>query len=383
MALRRALPPLLLLAYAVAFGIAAFGASTPAFDDHPGQVYRLWHAVTHGMRPAAWNPGWWGGYPELQFYPPGLFHLGAVLHAVSLGTLSPTATYSVLLWLAWLGPGATAYAMLARLLGNGWLALPGAFVVLTLSAGAASGVEGGVRWGMLPARLAWGLLPLLMLAVGHWLARGPGSAWPAAALAPLVAAIVLTHPAHAPAAVVLVVLGALVRPAERGRRLADAVRALLLAGALSAFWTVPLVGRLEHTRALAWGRLDLPREPLLLGLLAVAAFAFRFRREHFDARATAATGGAVPVLAFWPWAMSAVVAVDAVVLEPLGLRWLPADRVADGAWMAILMAAAFAGGRLLERVAARRGLPVPALALAAVAAAATLALRDRAVPAAS
>ena len=35
-----------------------------------------------GPAPWTWNPDWWTGYPELQFYPPGFAYAGAVLHAL-------------------------------------------------------------------------------------------------------------------------------------------------------------------------------------------------------------------------------------------------------------------------------------------------------------
>jgi hypothetical protein len=366
-------PLLLLLAYAVAFGAAAFGRSLPAFDDHPGQLYRLWHVLGAGVAPSAWNAGWWAGYPELQFYPPGFFYVGALIDRVALGALPFTAIYVALLWLTWLLPGVTAWLALARLLGDGWLALPGAFVALTLSAGVTSGVEGAVHVGMLPARLAWALLPLLLLTARRWLAREPGARRLLAVTALLVAAIVVTHPAHAPAAGVLLLLaGAAAAPGDRACRLAWAAVTLVLAAALTAFWTVPLLARLQNVRALAWGTLQMPTAPLLVALLGLGALAVRVpARESPLAR--------VDVGALWPWAMAAVVAVDALVLEPLGVRWLPADRVVDGAWMAVLLAAGVTAGRLLEPLAARSRLPLPAVSIAAVGLVAALSLPGRAL----
>jgi hypothetical protein len=46
------------------------------------------------------------------------------------------------------------------------------------------------------------------------------------------------------------------------------------------------------------------------------------------------------VVALFPWAMALVVVVDRFALEPLGMRWLPANRVIDGAWIAFILAAA-------------------------------------------
>src|SRR5215510_14120378 len=128
----RLLAPLVLLAYGVAFASAARGRSLLVYDDHPGQLYRLWHVVTYGPAPWAWNPGWWAGYPELQFYPPGAAYIGALLHAFLPGGGSLTLAYQLLLWIVYLAPGVTAFLLLAHVLGNGWLALPGAFVALTL-----------------------------------------------------------------------------------------------------------------------------------------------------------------------------------------------------------------------------------------------------------
>src|SRR5215471_12355860 len=157
----RLLAPLVLLAYGIAFAAAALGRSLLVYDDHPGQLYRLWHVLTYGPAPWAWNPGWWTGYPELQFYPPGLAYAVALVHLVTRAPLA--ACYQAFVWLAYLAPGVTAWLLLRRVLRDGWLALPGAFAALTLSAGLASGVEGGVHVGMVPARLAWALLPLLGL----------------------------------------------------------------------------------------------------------------------------------------------------------------------------------------------------------------------------
>jgi len=202
---RDSLFPLALLGiYGLAFGIAAFGAGPPAFDDHPGQLYRLWHVIARGPAPWAWNPDWWAGYPEMQFYPPGFAYLGALLQRASVNSLSVASVYQMIVWISYLAPGLTTFLALARVLRSGWLALPGAFVALTLSAGISSGVEGGVHIGMLGARLAWALIPLLLLTLVPWIEDGGR---PSRGSALVIAAIVLTHPAALPAAVTLIVVG--------------------------------------------------------------------------------------------------------------------------------------------------------------------------------
>ncbi len=347
MARGRLLPLAALLAYGLAFAWAALGASLLVADDHPGQLYRLWHVVTRGPAPWAWNAGWWTGYPELQFYPPGFAYAGALLHYATLTSLSVNATYQTLLWIAYLAPGLTTFLVLARILGNGWLALPAAFVALTFSAGTASGVEGGVHIGMAGARLAWALLPLLLLALVRWI---EGGGPPPRLVVPILAALVLTHPAQLPTAVALVLLAAHVAQ-PRGARVRATAGVLAVAAALTGFWTVPLLARLPHTRALAWGELTFPavvdafaRQPLVPVLLAFAVLVVFARRDLSapGARTEAVVARLFPV-------MVAVTLLDRVALEPLGIRWLPADRVVDGAWLALILAAGLGWGRLCRR----------------------------------
>jgi hypothetical protein len=376
-------PLALLLAWIGTFGCVALGRFTLAFDDHPGQLYRAWLVATSGIAPYRWHEGWWGGYAELQFYPPGHAYAVALLDRIAFGALGLDAAYQMILWLAYALPGFTAWLLLARVLQNGWLALPGAFVVLSLSAGVASGVEGGVHIGMVPARLGWAMLPLLVLALlpavdapaaGRAAARGWGTRTPLLIL--LVAVIVLMHPAHIPAAAIAVVLAAMqARSAGTVRhRLADALLVLACAAGLSAFWSLPLLVRAVETRALAWGSIasslaELGREPLMIVALVLAIVAHRHARTP-----------PTRLLANYPWAVSVAVALDAVVLEPLGIRSLPSARVLDSAVLAFVLAAAVGAVHLVHRIPvipARAA--APALALGMVAVVVLLALPGRAL----
>jgi hypothetical protein len=349
------LPLALLLGYGVAFAARALGVGPLAFDDHPGQLARLWHVVREGPAPWAWNDGWWAGYPELQFYPPGWFYVGAALSWLTLGLLSPPAIYQALLWITYLAPGVTAFLLLRRLLGAAWPALPGAFLVLAFTGdpagGAASAVEGGVRIGMVGARLAWALLPLLTFTLVPWIGRG--GRFPRSAVA-LIAAIILTHPTHTPAALAIVAASVLATPAPR-RGGVQATLGVLIALGLVAFWLLPLLLRLQETRALAWGSLTLA--PLLTpfgaGLLGLALVATSRRGA-----------GVIALHAVWLAALA--VALDALVAEPLGVRFLPADRVADGAWMTLLIASGVGAGVIVHAVSRR--LPMAAAALGVTAA---------------
>ena len=225
-ALRREVPLLLLLLYGGAFAGAAFGRGVPAFDDHPGQLFRLWHALARSLPSITWtsdwNPDWWGGYPELQFYPPGFALLGAALRVVLLWQPSVETVYRLLCGVVFLAPGVTTYVLLARVVGDRWLALPPAFLALVLSADLRGGVEAGLRWGMLTTRLGLAWLPLLALALRPWVEGGRLPRW----APPLAALALLSHPSTLPSVVALLglatALSLLARPDRRtvaaGRR---------------------------------------------------------------------------------------------------------------------------------------------------------------------
>ena len=356
-------PLALLLGFGVIFAGATLGGAMLGFDDHPGQLYRVWHVLTYGPAPWAWDRGWWAGYPELQFYPPGFAYLGALLAWPTTGVFELRTIYQALLWVAYLLPGATTYVALERITGKRWLALPGAFVAMTLSAEVTSGVNGGVRIGMVGARLAWALLPLLLAQLAAWL-ETPRALSPTVAL--LLAAITLLHPAQLPSAVVLMALAVYLRAPWRASA-REAGKALALGAALTAFWTLPLLVRMAETRALAWGALhvaDVTRPiPLVLAALAVAGL--------FD-RGERGAGGRLAL--WWMPATIGITALDRLVMEPLGVRWLPAARVVDGAWMALVIAGGLGAIRLAGRldtlsVAQRVGptLRAPALGLGAAA----------------
>ena len=351
-------PPALLAAYAVAFGWRAFAGGLLVFDDHPGQIYRLAHAITLGWAPWRFNPGWWAGYAELQYYPPGFAWLGALIHLTSGGGLGLAAVYQILLWLAWLLPGVAVYALLRRVLGDPWLALPGAFVALTLSAGCRSGVEEGLHWGLIAARLGWGVLPLLALCLLGW---AEGVVRPPLASAVLVAAVILLHPAHAPAAAALMALAAL-RSAPRRRRLGGAALIFAAGLGLAAIWLLPLLAHLQMALPLAWSDATLPAlgrrlgsQPVLLALalLSAAAWCWRARLPTAEARW---------LLGLAP-AMLVVIALDALVVEPLGVAWLPADRLVDALQLGLVLGgaagfAALVAGRARPAVAALVALAV-------------------------
>ena len=143
----------------------------------------------------------------------------------------------------------------------------GAAVALTLSAGSRSGVEEGLRWGLVAARLGWSLLPLLGLSLIRWV---EGSSRLPLLAAPLLAAVILLHPAHAPAALLLLAMGAWLGAGSRPARLRQGALIAGLGLGLAALWLVPLLAHLRMALPLAWGEASpsallhmLARQPLI------------------------------------------------------------------------------------------------------------------------
>ena len=161
-------------------------------------------------------------------------------------------------------------------------------------------------------------------------------------------------------------------------RLASAGLLTLAAGGLAGFWLVPLLAHLEMALPLAWGDSSLGAlagqivtRPLLLGLCVASALACWLTRR-----------GASPaardrwLVRFAP-ALTAVIALDAVVIQPLGLMWLPADRLMDSLLLALILGASRALGEVAPRL---QRYPDWGIALAAIAGCALLASPDRSEP---
>jgi hypothetical protein len=357
---------LLLVAYGGAFAAVAFGSGLPAYDDHPGQFFRLWHALERsfpaGHWTADWNPDWWGGYPELQFYPPGFVLAGAALRLLALWQLPVEVVYRLLAGLVLLLPGLSTYFLLARVLEDRWLALPPAFVALTLSATLGSGVEQSVRWGMLTSRLSLGLLPFLALALRPWLEHRRVPVW----APPAAAAVVLAHPANLPAVVVLLVLATLgaLAAAPGWRTTVQGAAVAGLAALLTAFWTLPFLVRRSWMVPLAWGDSTLTAllaevwaRPLLVGAALAAPLAWvavGLHRRLFGA-----------FLAALPVVLAGMVVGD-VALFSRGWSAIEPDRVHDALVLATVWAGGLGAGVLLARVIPATGAARPAVALAII-----------------
>lgn len=374
----------LLLGYAVLFAVAALGRGLPAFDDHPGQFFRLWHALERsfpeGAWTADWNPDWWAGYPELQFYPPGFVLVGAAIRLAGFWQPSVEAVYQLLVGVTYLLPGLGTWCLLRAVLGDGWLALPPAFAALTLSAGLRGGVEEGVRWGMVTSRLAVGVLAWLALSLRPWVEGAGRPRW-----APALAALAfLCHPASGPVVLALVALAGVLHwlRAPGGGAVRQVLTVGALAAGLTAFWLGPLLGRRAWFVPLGWthpgagGFLGaLLGEPFLVAILLAGPLgwvAVARERRPFEA-----------VVAAWPAALLALGALhylayrvgtspieptrlhDALVLGSLWSAGLGLGRLAMGLAprARVFSALAAVGALLVVATAAGRGRPEPILSL--------------------
>ncbi len=234
-----------------------------AWGDHPGQFMRVWYPLTHAMPDSgywlwgviSWNPTWYAGYPEIQFYPPGMTLAGIALHYLTLGQLGPERTYNLIPAIAFVLPLFTCYTFLRYALaplGRVPSACAGiAAGLLAISLKPMWGGIDGVMIGLMGERLAFGVAPLVLLA-GWRFAESPTfthMGWAAA----LLAVLLLLHPFHAPAIVLAIVLYAAARVPwrelrHRGelaqhlwQRFGWLANWLLLAVALVAWWMVPLL----------------------------------------------------------------------------------------------------------------------------------------------
>jgi len=341
------------LALLVAFALVACGFLLRddlfIFGDHPGQFMRLWYPLRQSHRLLGWNPLWYAGYPELQFYPPGFVLLGWLLDVLTLGRLSPFALYQLLLFVGYVLPGISIYFLLSRVAGWRWAGLVGgglALIFAELWGGATA-----IFVGLVAERLAFGLVPLVMLT--GWLAlhaARPAGWWLVTSLA--LAATLLMHPFHAAGPALFLGMVALwpdrTTTRMRWRRLRDLALVGLGSLLLVAFWLLPLVVHGAYAAPLVRADLDQTLEwlfgqgiqPYLAGALlaAGALMTGRQRRVRAFAGATLAMGAGLAAFAlldhlvlleglgfylFDPVRFSAEVYLAWVLLLGLGLASLP------------------------------------------------------------
>jgi len=339
------------------------------YGDHPGQFVRFWYTTQVGQKLLGWNPLWYAGYPELQFYPPGFVMLGWLLDWLTLQQLSPSAVYQCLVFVACLLPGLSIYGLARQISGSRWTGLLCGVLGLIFS-----GLWGGataIFVGMVGERLAFGLVPLVTLL--GWKAlhsSRPIGWWLATSLA--LAVVMLMHPFHAVGPVLFLGFVALFRPG-RLAQLGKLVVASILSLGLIAFWLLPLAfysnyfaPMLRSTLAQTLEWLIGPTTGAYLGVSLLILPTVLVERSR-DFR--------VFVLAAWLTAITSAVLIvgdHLVLIERYGLYWLDPVRFAAEVYLVLILMAGL-GLAHLPRWLARRYWPRGEWVVAGVVAVAILA----------
>lgn len=162
-----------LLGLAIVVGVMALAGwpllrspQVPANVDHPykfQQQQSFADAVARGDDPLGWTQEFSGGYPELQFYPPGASGLGAAIDAVP--GFDAERAYWLVLVVAWFAPAIAAWATLVLARAAGAVTVLGGVAVGIVHFGN-SGTLGGVGAGVLASRLS---LAACLIAIGLFL----------------------------------------------------------------------------------------------------------------------------------------------------------------------------------------------------------------------
>src|SRR5262249_56361903 len=132
----------------------------------------------------------------------------------------------------------------------------------------------------------------------------------------------------------------------RGRRVGQAGAVAGLALGLCAVWLLPLLAHLRMALPLAWG------DASPLGLLRALARPLVFVLALAQLAAWMAMRSAGDGREVEPWlhamtpALAAAIALDATVAPALGALWLPADRLVDSFFLALIVGASLAAPRL-------------------------------------
>ena len=348
------------------------GDSLFAWGDHPGQFMRFWYPLAHAMPESGhwlwgvvgWNPTWYAGYPEVQFYPPGMTLLGIFLHYAALGQLSPEQVYNLIPAIAFVLPLYTCYAFLRYALAPlGRLpsilgGLTAAFLAISLKP-MWGGID-GVVIGLMGERLAFGFAPLVLLA-GWRLVEKPNLARLSVASL-LLSLLLLLHPFHAPALVLAIGIYALARQDWRttdsttsltvrvGKQALWLASWLLLAVGLIAWWILPLLVhyspyaaalvRASADQVVTWfdaGRIEWL---WIAGLMALMLLAQRHRRVE-------ATVGVLALLA--PLLVGGILFNDRVLLARFNITVFDPIRFIAEYYLALILLVACAVAAITSR----------------------------------
>jgi hypothetical protein len=153
------LPDIIVIGVLVLIGYTAcsflFSSDPFIYDDHGFHYATMHYALTSSIPEhfsmIDWNPNWFAGIQELQFYPPGYVFIGVIFHLLTLGMLSSGFIYQCVVVLALLIPGIAVYCFYRK---NQFPLAAGIIsaILMMMSNNGASGVLYGVIFGLINSR---------------------------------------------------------------------------------------------------------------------------------------------------------------------------------------------------------------------------------------
>jgi|GEM_PF-4957439 hypothetical protein len=342
-------------AVAVAVGVtlvahrALLSPGAPALSDHPYRMAQMELArrlLGGGHDPLGLDPFTWGGYEELQWYPPGFALVGATIGIVL--RLSDAGAYRLLVIGLLVLPAVSVTVLLRTVRAHPVSAAVGGLACGLLSFGL-SGTYSGVGLGTVASRLSWGLGPLAVAAAIVTARQGARWWWPVA-LAAVTAAQLLSHPYHVlPAAAVA--FGVVARRSWRDN--GGLVRAAVAwAGgvAVAGVWWAGSLVYGSRSVTFAWGDLTFSTlwNPVhgsaaawhvaIALALVVGVLAVRWRADERYRLAR----GLVPLLVL-------LLVVEHLVASRLGVEAIDPFRLSDDVYLYVVAVAALVLEPLLER----------------------------------
>ena len=244
-------PDILVMGVLVLIAYTAFSflfTSDPfIYDDHGFHYATLHNAITSSIPEhfslVDWNPNWFAGIQELQFYPPGYVFIGVLFYLLTLGLVSSGAIYQAVVVLALLIPGIAVYWFYRR---NQFPLAVGIIsaILLMMSNNGASGVLYGVIFGLINSRLALSFGIFVLMAYINFLENEKRKSTQVLLML-LLGLVILLHPYHI-FLPLLAILAQLFCWARMGlvslRFLGKKTVWLVLGGVLLvSFWWIPLL----------------------------------------------------------------------------------------------------------------------------------------------
>ncbi|MFB3895064.1 MAG: hypothetical protein ACE14V_02060 [bacterium] len=260
--LKSLLPDSCALGLLVILGLVPFAmlfTSQPfIYGDNSFHYAEFYYALTQPILANGqlihWNPDWFAGIPEFQFYPVGFVIFGILLYSLSFHLLSIGFLYNLLLLIALIFPAIAGY-LLIRKLGFHYIAafFSGLFLLILPNFGIAGGFYYGVFIGLFSSRIAFGL-GLISLWFGINLFAHPERYRYAVGIAISLALTILFHPdllAIPIAFLAALLIGLYTRNKQAVKPFLKSITIPIIIGVgLTGFWLIPMLANHGYTASM-------------------------------------------------------------------------------------------------------------------------------------